>query len=225
MWKGVGSEPCGELAIRRLQVALLRRGILFRLSRRKNKRLCSSQLGRSVRNGDVPFICIKYLVVKYILVLMIKYLDKMDLVEINRKTLEIHNEINEFHLMMPEDLSFCINFVKNHIDDDIYNKALAYCVSIIVIHPFKNGNHRTSLYSAERFLILNGYKFIGNVESHKELQKWRIQYEQKHELEKRFAQITFDENAQHRISEITQIMTEKYGVNILNWLKKNYKSS
>ena len=156
---------------------------------------------------------------------MIKYLGEKDIVEINRKTLELHDEKGEFHLMMPDDLSFCIDFVKKHADADIYNKALAYCVSIIVLHPFKNANHRTSLYSAERFLIQNGYEFIGNVESHKELQKWRIEFEYEHELERRFAQITFRDNIQQFIIEIKNLMTEEYSIKILNWLKGNYKQS
>jgi len=156
---------------------------------------------------------------------MTKYLDEKDIVEINRKTLELHKEDSEFHLMMPDDLSFCIDFVKNHTNDDVYDKALAYCVSIIVLHPFKNANHRTSLYSAERFLILNGYEFTGSIESHTELQKWRIDYEEEHELEKRFAQITFHDNIQQFILEIKNLMTQEYGVKILNWLKENYKLS
>jgi death-on-curing family protein len=156
---------------------------------------------------------------------MITYLEKKDIIEINKKTLEIHNESDEFHVMMPDDLSFCIDFVKNHIDNNVFNKALAYCVSIIVLHPFKNANHRTSLYTAERFLILNGYDFTGSIESHKELQKWRIDYEEEHEHERRFAQITFRDDYQIFINEIKKFMSEEYGLKILNWLTNNYRQS
>jgi death-on-curing family protein len=154
---------------------------------------------------------------------MIKYLEKMDIVEINRKTLELHNELSEFLLIMPSDLDFIVEFVKIHNGEDIFNKALAYCVSLIVLHPFKNGNHRTSIYSAERFLILNGYEFIGDIENHKELQKWRFEYEEKHDLEHRFAQITAHDSHKTFNIEITKIMADVYGQKILKWLKANYK--
>jgi len=127
--------------------------------------------------------------------------------------------------MEPGDLFFCIDLVKNHVEDDMYVKSLAYCISIIVLHPFKNGNHRTSLYSAERFLILNGCEFTGTVKSHKELQKWRLEYEEEHELEKRFAQIMFTDDRKTFISEIKQLMSEEYGEKIIDWLKENYKLS
>ena len=154
--------------------------------------------------------------------MMVKYLLEMDIVDINRKTLEFHNKPEDFHLMMPGDLDFCIQFVRDHSGDD-HSKSLAYCISIILFHPFHDANHRTSLYSAERFLIINGYQFTGTVQGHKELQKWRIEHEEEHELERRFAQITFTENKEYIISEINKIMKEEYGCTILSWLQDNYR--
>ena len=160
-----------------------------------------------------------------LIVQVMKYLAANDIIEINRKTLEMHDEADQVHLNEPGDLHFIIDFVKNHVDNDYYEKSLAYCISIIVLHPFKNGNHRTSLYSAERYLILNGYEFIGTVEYHKELQKWRLEYEEEHELERRFAGITFTDNQNIFTTEIKQLMSEEYGKKILSWLKENYKLS
>ena len=125
--------------------------------------------------------------------------------------------------MMPSDLEFIVDFVKNIIDGDLYNKALAYCISLIVLHPFKNGNHRTSIYAAEMFLIENGYDFLGNVESHRELQKWRFGYEEAHDMEARFARIMAHDNHRVFIKEIKTVMDEEYGKEILNWLKQNYE--
>jgi prophage maintenance system killer protein len=59
-------------------------------------------------------------------------------------------------LERPEDVYFSIQLVKEELkSEDIYKQALGYCVSLIVLHPFKEGNHRTSLYTAIIFLMLN----------------------------------------------------------------------
>ena len=150
------------------------------------------------------------------------YLEKMDIVEINRKTLELHKEIEDFHLMMPADLEFCVAFAKNTPGEDLYRISLAYCVSLIVLHPFKNGNHRTSLYAAELFLIRNGCEFRGDMDSHKGIQKWRIEHEERLGLEKRFAQVTATDSPKAFAAEINRIMGEEYGLRILNWLRESY---
>ena len=64
--------------------------------------------------------------------------------------------------MQPDDIRFLINLVKKEFRDDYLQKALGYCISIIVLHPFKNGNHRTSLLSAERFLLKNNYNLLSS---------------------------------------------------------------
>ena len=94
---------------------------------------------------------------------MILYLTEEEIIEINRLALESQGEIEEFSLQNRDDLQFAMKYIENLDINDFYTLALGYCISIIVLHPFKNGNHRTSLYSAERFLIslLNGsYKIL-----------------------------------------------------------------
>lgn len=106
--------------------------------------------------------------------------------------------------------------------DDIYKTSLAYCISLIVLHPFKNGNHRTSLLSAERFLLKNNYRFVGTQESDLRLQKWRIDIEEKNELEREFFRIACIENQKKRTEEIKNIMKSEYGKNIEKWLKESF---
>jgi death-on-curing family protein len=75
-----------------------------------------------------------------------------------------------------------LNFSSKNFND-IYEISLAYCISLIVLHPFKNGNHRTSLLAAEHFLLKNNYKFIGNEYTDLKIQKWRIEFEKENDLE------------------------------------------
>ncbi len=153
---------------------------------------------------------------------MVTYLTDEEIVEINRLALESQGELDEYSLQRRDDLLFSINFIENQDTNDYHSVALSYCLSIIVLHPFKNGNHRTSLYSAERFLIKNGYKFKGNPKTHLDLQKWRIEYEEENEMEREFFRITCLENDDERTIEINNLMDSQYGITIKNWLLKYY---
>lgn len=44
----------------------------------------------------------------------------------------------------------------------VFEKAAALFHSLIFDHPFVDGNKRTALFSADRFLFLNGYEFIAS---------------------------------------------------------------
>lgn len=88
---------------------------------------------------------------------MIDYLNEKEIFEINRLCLEISGELEEFIIVQPDDISFILKFVIDNFDEDAYKISLAYCISLIVLHPFKNGNHRTSLLAAEQFLLKNEY--------------------------------------------------------------------
>jgi len=152
---------------------------------------------------------------------MIKHLIEEEIVLINEIAVKITNETHEIRQI--GDIRFIANFVKNSFNKDYYKKALAYCVSIIVFHPFGNGNHRTSILSAENFLLKNGFKSFTNDKKDKELERFRLEYEEKHDLEREFFRITIIEDNEQRKSEINNVMNSEYGINIENWLKKNYK--
>ena len=114
------------------------------------------------------------------------------------------------------------NYVERQNINDYYALALSCCVSLIVLHLFKNGNHRTSLYSAERFLIKNGFSYQGDPNVHLNIQKWRINYEEKNDMEREFFAITNLENDYARTSEINKLMNSPYGIKIREWLEKYY---
>ncbi len=101
-------------------------------------------------------------------------------------------------------------------------KALGYCISIIVLHPFKNGNHRTSLLSAERFLLKNNYCLLSSNKEKIEFEEWRLKYEEENDLEREFFQITNIENIKKKTDEIMKMMNSSYGKKTLLWFKTNY---
>jgi prophage maintenance system killer protein len=150
---------------------------------------------------------------------MIDYLSEEEIVEINRVVLEISNEYNRYVYDRPDYVRFILNFVAERFGEDLYKKALAYCIGLIVTHPFRNGNHRVSMISAEHFLLKNNFTSFTNDEKDKELYKWRIELEHKDDytLQRQFFNIECDGDG------IEQIMNSEYGIGIECWLKNNYK--
>jgi len=156
---------------------------------------------------------------------MISYLSSEEIIEINKLVLEETNESHKFILEQPDDLQFILKFVADNFVKNLYKKSLAYCISLIVLHPFKNGNHRTSLIAAERFLLKNNFRDFSSDEGDLILQKWRIDYEQKHDLEREFFRITCVEDTKERIKETIKIMNSEYGKHIEKWLKNNFSKT
>lgn len=154
---------------------------------------------------------------------MINYLSEEEIIEINRLSLELTKEMDKFLLIQPDDLRFAMRFTENNFGKNIARKALAYCITIITFHPFKNGNHRTSLLAAEKFLQNNKCKSYTTDQKDLELQKWRINYEQDHNLEKEFFYITNIEEKTERKKELKRIMNSEYGKKIEKWLQENFK--
>ncbi len=56
-------------------------------------------------------------------------------------------------------------------------------------------------------------------------EKWRIKYEEKHDLERRFFRIAGIETKEQRKEEIKKIMNSEYGLKIEKWLKENFKQN
>lgn len=78
------------------------------------------------------------------------------------------------------------------------------------------------MISAEHFLLKNNYEFIGNEESDLKIQKWRMKFEEKNDLERDFFQITCIEDYKKRTERIKNMMKSEYGKNIKKWLKTNF---
>ena len=55
-------------------------------------------------------------------------------------------------------------FDQNDLYPDIVAKAAALCFSLVMNHPFVDGNKRVGHAAMETFLILNGYEIISSVD-------------------------------------------------------------
>ena len=78
---------------------------------------------------------------------------------------------------------------------------------------------------AQSWVLKNNYKFAGNEESDLKIQKWRIEFEEKKELEREFFRVAIIEDLEKKSEEIKNIMKSEYGKNIENWLKNNFNES
>ena len=61
---------------------------------------------------------------------MIVYLLEEEIREINRFSLELTGEGDNFQVVQPDDVRFVIRFVSEQFGKDLYRKALGYCVSL-----------------------------------------------------------------------------------------------
>ena len=55
-------------------------------------------------------------------------------------------------------------FDQKDLYPDIVTKAAAICFSLVMNHPFVDGNKRVGHFAMETFLILNGYEIISSVD-------------------------------------------------------------
>ena len=156
---------------------------------------------------------------------MVNFLVEEEITEINRISLIQGNEEKEYEYQRPDYVQFTMNFAENKFPDDLYKKALAYCAALIIMHAFKNGNHRTSLYCAEHFLIKNNFVSLTNQKKIDKIQDWRTKHEKEHDLERVFFQIAGIEDIEQRREEIEVVMNSEYGITIERWLKENYKQN
>jgi prophage maintenance system killer protein len=151
---------------------------------------------------------------------MIVYLSEDEICEINKFSLELTEEGEKHQVVQPDDIRFTIQFVSKDLKGNIYRRALGFCICLIALHPFMNGNHRTSLLSAERFLQKNHCQSQATNSDRIRFEEWRLQYEENHELHREFFRIANLENETEKRTEIKKIMKSLYGTTIEKWLKK-----
>ena len=100
------------------------------------------------------------------------YLDKEDIVFINRRTVTEHggNFMPPYNFLHEENLDYLVEAVQaDMFGEPLYptltDKAAVYCYNIIDNHIFSDGNKRTGLESALAFLKLNGKRLNQRVPS------------------------------------------------------------
>jgi death-on-curing protein len=57
-----------------------------------------------------------------------------------------------------------VTFDKHDLYPDVFSKAAALCHSLIMNHPFVDGNKRVGHAAMETFLILNGFEIDANID-------------------------------------------------------------
>ena len=83
------------------------------------------------------------------------YLDKEDIIFINKSTIETHggNYLHPYNFLHEENLDYLLEAIQaemfdQHIYPLISDKAALYCFNIICNHIFSDGNKRTGLEAA-----------------------------------------------------------------------------
>lgn len=94
----------------------------------------------------------------------IQYLQKRDILKINRRMIDIVGGtfMPPDNLLKPSALDYLIEIVSadmfgKPLYPELWDKAGVYCFNIIANHIFHDGNKRTGLESALLFLELNGF--------------------------------------------------------------------
>lgn len=57
-----------------------------------------------------------------------------------------------------------MTFGGDELYPDVESKVAALCFSLVMNHPFMDGNKRTGHAALETFLVLNGYEFVADVD-------------------------------------------------------------
>jgi death-on-curing protein len=101
---------------------------------------------------------------------MINYLDKEDIVYINKRTVAEHggNFMPPSNFLHEENLDYLLEAVQAEMFGEplypkITDKAALYCYNIICNHIYSDGNKRTGLESSLSFLKLNDFRLSKNL--------------------------------------------------------------
>lgn len=62
-----------------------------------------------------------------------------------------------------------LTFNQSDLYPDVASKAAILCFSLVINHPFVDGNKRTGHAAMESFLILNGFEIDANVNEQEQL--------------------------------------------------------
>lgn len=98
------------------------------------------------------------------------YLDKEDIILINKETVEAHggNYMPPCNFLHESNLDYLLEAVQaemfgQQLYPDITDKASVYCYNIICNHIFTDGNKRTGLEAGIAFLKLNNMRLRKNL--------------------------------------------------------------
>ena len=96
-----------------------------------------------------------------------RYLTLAEVLELHRKVMEQaggSSAVRDLGGLISAVAQPRVTFEGHDLHPTAADKAAALCVSIIVNHPFVDGNKRAGHAAMETFLVMNGYEVVASVD-------------------------------------------------------------
>ena len=96
-----------------------------------------------------------------------RYLSLAEVLELHKRLIATSGGtggIRDIHLLESAVYQPHVTFDQTDLYPDVVSKAAALCHSLIMNHPFVDGNKRVGHAAMETFLILNGFEIDANID-------------------------------------------------------------
>ena len=96
-----------------------------------------------------------------------RYLSLAEVFELHEKIISSSGGSRGVHDMKALESSINqprLSFNQEDLYPDIVSKASALCFSLVMNHPFVDGNKRTGHAAMETFLVLNGHEIVAGID-------------------------------------------------------------
>lgn len=155
------------------------------------------------------------------------FLEPEELVDLNRRVLErTRFEGDRPHGVQEiSDVRRISRWSRTHFLKDPFKRATFLCCSLIAHHPFRDGNHRTSLEAAILQLMFEGYFYEGGIDAEKDLYNWRYDYEERENLESHWSYYLGGwDNPKEAEAYMLRFMETEYARRIEDYLRENCRA-
>ena len=101
-----------------------------------------------------------------------RYLSLAEILELHERLIATSGGtggIRDIHLLESAVYQPRVTFDQTDLYPDVVSKAAALCHSLIMNHPFVDGNKRDGHAAMETFLILNGFGIDANIDQQKRI--------------------------------------------------------
>ena len=101
-----------------------------------------------------------------------RYLSLTEILELHERLITISGGaggIRDIHLLESALYQPRVTFEQTDLYPDVVSKAAALCHSLIMNHPFVDGNKRVGHAAMETFLMLNGFEIDANIDEQEQI--------------------------------------------------------
>ena len=98
---------------------------------------------------------------------MIRYLTLAEVLDLHRRVLEMTGGaegVRDLPAIQSAITQPQMTFEEKELYPTIESKATAFCFSLVMNHPFVEGNKRVGHASMETFLVMNGFQLVAAVD-------------------------------------------------------------